>query len=378
MRVIVAVAPGDGHLYPTLPLAGTLRARGHEVLYAMVDEPALRARVESEGHAFVPVPPGLAEQRAIVERALSNDPTLAGIFGPLAPPAVAALVELVRQTGARLVVHDMASFAAPLAATLAGVASLHLGVGPSFPDEAVEAGARMAPLWERWGLAAPPLAGMFGSLYLDPFPPGLDNPIRSLTGLRRGYAPVPLGSSAGAAPADLPAPPWVWATLGTVFNRDRTSWSRLAAQLGEVGMPVVATVGEGVDAEALGALAPNLSVRTFLPAGAVLRGAAAVLCHGGAGTLLGALSHGLPVVCWPQGADQFHNARALVGAGAGVAIGDAGEAAAAIRQVLGTAGAARRAAAGRLQAELAAMATPEETASVVEQLVLAADPPRRA
>ncbi len=372
MRVVVAVAPGHGHLYPTLPLAGALRERGHDVVYAMVGEPAFRARVEAEVHAFVAIPPGLAEQREIVERGLRDDPTVAGIFGPLAAPAVATLVRLVRETEARLVVHDMASFAAPLAATVAGVGSLHLGVGPSFPDEAHEAGTRLAPLWERWGQRPRPLAGMYGSLYLDPFPPSLDNPIRSLTGFRRGYRPVPLRSLDGAAPAGLPGPPWVWVTLGTVFNGDRASWSRLVAQLGAVGMPVVATVGVGVDVGALGALPPNVTVRSFVPASAVLSGATAVFCHGGAGTLLGALSHGLPVVCWPQGADQFHNARAVVDAGAGVAIGDADAAGAAIRQVL-DAGSAQRAGARRLEGELSAMPTPAETAALVEEVALGAD-----
>jgi hypothetical protein len=95
VQVIVAIAPGHGHLYPTFGLANEMVSRGHTVVYAMVDEPTLRARVEAEGHIFVPVPPPLADQREIVDRGSREDPTLAGIFGPLAPPAVGPLVKLI-------------------------------------------------------------------------------------------------------------------------------------------------------------------------------------------------------------------------------------------------------------------------------------------
>ncbi len=45
-----------------------------------------------------------------------------------------------------------------------------------------------------------------------------------------------------------------------------------------------------------------------------------MVSHGGSGTLLGALAHGIPQVCLPQGADQFRNAQACAAAGAGIAL----------------------------------------------------------
>ena len=50
--------------------------------------------------------------------------------------------------------------------------------------------------------------------------------------------------------------------------------------------------------------------------------AAAVVCHGGSGTTYGALATGCPVVIVPLFADQFANARAVAGSGAGLAVGD--------------------------------------------------------
>ena len=195
MQVVVALAPGHGHLYPTLGMANELVSRGHTVVYAMVDEPALRARVEAEGHTFARLPPSLADQREIVATGMRKDPTLAGIFGPLAPPAVGPLVKLIAEVEACVVVHDMASFAAPLAAIVAGVPSVHMGVGPSFPDDALEAGRRMAPLWQEWGQQSDELAGMFRLAYFRPLP-AVARQSRPFA----WYAPLFLSASAAGPP----------------------------------------------------------------------------------------------------------------------------------------------------------------------------------
>ncbi len=71
-----------------------------------------------------------------------------------------------------------------------------------------------------------------------------------------------------------------------------------------------------------------------------------------AGTLLGALRYGLPLVCWPQSADQFHNARVCALAGASLTVKDATGAAHGLRSVLD--GKSYRSAAQRLQLEIMA------------------------
>jgi UDP:flavonoid glycosyltransferase YjiC (YdhE family) len=45
-----------------------------------------------------------------------------------------------------------------------------------------------------------------------------------------------------------------------------------------------------------------------------------VVSHGGGGTILAALSRGLPLVRLPQGADQFHNAEPVAEVQAGIAL----------------------------------------------------------
>jgi UDP:flavonoid glycosyltransferase YjiC (YdhE family) len=52
----------------------------------------------------------------------------------------------------------------------------------------------------------------------------------------------------------------------------------------------------------------------------VIGHAAVVVCHGGSGTVLGALSAGVPVVSVPVFGDQFTNGQRIAGAGAGVVV----------------------------------------------------------
>jgi UDP:flavonoid glycosyltransferase YjiC (YdhE family) len=66
-----------------------------------------------------------------------------------------------------------------------------------------------------------------------------------------------------------------------------------------------------------------VQVERWVPQDEVLARARAVVCHGGYGTLLGALAHGLPLVVLPLFAgDQWHNARRVAEAGAGISLAE--------------------------------------------------------
>jgi UDP:flavonoid glycosyltransferase YjiC (YdhE family) len=102
----------------------------------------------------------------------------------------------------------------------------------------------------------------------------------------------------------------------------------------------------------------------------VLPCCAAVVSHGGSGTVLGAASLGLPQVCLPQAADQFRNAVGVERAGAGVALSPAGatpEAVAdAVRHILTSPGPRR--AAEAVGAEIEAMPSPDDVVTRLEDL----------
>ena len=107
--------------------------------------------------------------------------------------------------------------------------------------------------------------------------------------------------------------------MGTVFNRP-ASFAPLVDGLASAGVGALLTVGRNVDPSELGDVPPAIRVEQFVPQAQVLASCAAVVSHGGSGTLLGALAAGLPLVLVPQGADQFENAVRCERAGAAVVL----------------------------------------------------------
>jgi UDP:flavonoid glycosyltransferase YjiC (YdhE family) len=61
-------------------------------------------------------------------------------------------------------------------------------------------------------------------------------------------------------------------------------------------------------------------VERWVPQAEALAQASLVVCHGGSGTVLGALAANVPLVILPLFADQFANARALADTGAAAVV----------------------------------------------------------
>ena len=100
----------------------------------------------------------------------------------------------------------------------------------------------------------------------------------------------------------------------------------------------------------------NVRFVGFVPMAQLLAtGIAVVVAAGGAGTVLAAMSHGIPMVVWPKGAEKPMNAERVAAAGAGLVIDRPEHAADAVREVL--ADPAYRAAAGRIAGQI--RATPD-------------------
>jgi MGT family glycosyltransferase len=85
--------------------------------------------------------------------------------------------------------------------------------------------------------------------------------------------------------------------------------------IAELPVRVLLTVGRELD---VGPVPENVHVEQWVPQADVLAEAAAVVCHGGSGTTLGALAAGLPLVVVPLFADQPYNAVRVAAVGAGV------------------------------------------------------------
>jgi MGT family glycosyltransferase len=117
--------------------------------------------------------------------------------------------------------------------------------------------------------------------------------------------------------------PLVYVTLGSVIGEKSFAVAVFRAVLdGVAGIPacVLLTVGNEVDLDALGPPPPNVHVLRWVPQVDVHAHADTVVCHGGSGTVLGALGAGLPLVVVPLFADGPFNARRVAAVGAGIAV----------------------------------------------------------
>ena len=139
------------------------------------------------------------------------------------------------------------------------------------------------------------------------------------------------------------------------------------------GLPrfrALVTLGPALDGIGLRA-PPNAVLRPSAPHDAVLREASVVVTHGGHGTVMRALTRGVPLLCLPLGRDQADNAARVAARGAGLTLAPAApaeEIRTALARLLGEGG--FRDAARRLGAAVAAEAS---SPAVVDELEALAD-----
>jgi MGT family glycosyltransferase len=120
--------------------------------------------------------------------------------------------------------------------------------------------------------------------------------------------------AAAIAAGTASQPPTVYVTLGTGYATIDL-FSRILGGLREIVANVVATVGERIDPGEFGPMPERIRIERFIAQESLLPACDLVVSHGGSGSVLGALAHGLPSVLLPMAADQPHNARRCVDLG---------------------------------------------------------------
>ncbi|MEO8509850.1 MAG: glycosyltransferase [Chloroflexota bacterium] len=378
--MLISSTSGYGHIFPMVPLARALQAAGHTVLWATTSEAS--PLIAAAGIEVVPAGLTHAEhiraRDALVAAASDVRPDEMGeymfprLFGGAATPRMLAdLLPLATAWAPDLLIHEQGELAAPLvAAVLDRPCVTHSFGGATPPSVVQEAGAYVAPLWVDHGRAQPPYAGCYRSAYLDICPSLIQTvPLEHISRILR-LRPVPW---AGPDPERLPeglevesAAPLVYVTLGTVQNRAARFKAAVDA-VASLAVRVLVTVGPDNDPALLGRQPTNVTVERYVAQTAVLPRCAAVVSHGGSGTVLAGLGHGVPQVCLPQAADQFRNAEGVERSGSGRSLRPDAAGAEAIADEVRTVlqEPAYRRNAGLVRAEIDAMPAP---AAVVEQL----------
>jgi UDP:flavonoid glycosyltransferase YjiC (YdhE family) len=229
----------------------------------------------------------------------------------------------------------------------------------------------LCPLWRAEDLDDPSWDDVYGQMYLHPFPPSFgQRPDSSAVRPARATGAPPAGQSPAWVEDLGAARPCAYVTSGTERTATTFPWRDVFAVLGALDVDDVASIGSHVDPADLGPVPATVRLVLVVPQAVVLRRAAVVISHGGAGTVLGAASYGLPQFVVPLFADQWQNAVAVRDAGCGVFAGpdsrsvddiDAG-----LRTLLD--GATFGVAASRVADEIAAMPTATDLIDEIEAI----------
>jgi MGT family glycosyltransferase len=115
---------------------------------------------------------------------------------------------------------------------------------------------------------------------------------------------------------DVSRDPLVVVSLGSTYQRQEKTFGAIVDALG--ALPVRGLASYGAIEPPRTQSPPNVIIVRSAPHAAVLPIASAVVCHGGHGTVMKALAHGLPIVVLPFGRDQKDNAARVEACGAGL------------------------------------------------------------
>lgn len=361
-RYLFVTCDAGGNLQPELVLATRLRDRGHDVrvLAQRSQQAAVEAAgLEFRGYRTAPewdwnrpdtAPLRDWELRPLQEFAALRDRVL---FGPSSAFAADVLDELDAEPADVLVV-DSFLFGAMAAAERSGLPSAvlwHTTFSRSDCDTPPE-GAGLPPA-ERWPgkLRDRAIKAVENRLWLKGLPAlneardaiglsPLDSVHRQLDRMDRvlvmtspsfDVAVPPGGRFPGnvryvgpqlelgapsSQPRDRSETPLVLVSASTSYQGQEHFLDRVITALGTLPVRVLVTTGHAVTITA--PTPANVEIATWVPHSTVLPDADLVVTHGGHGTVMASLAHGVPVVCLPMGRDQPDIAARVAHRGVGV------------------------------------------------------------
>jgi UDP:flavonoid glycosyltransferase YjiC (YdhE family) len=222
-----------------------------------------------------------------------------------------------------VVLQEAAEFAGALVAERERVPRVTVGITMGSTEQRFipAVNERLRP--HRSALGLPAEIDLGDAHYFTLTPPALEDPAAP------GPAHVRRFREHGAAPAPLPDwwdgadAPLVYLTLGSVapvMGFFPGLYRAAIDALADLPVRVLVTTGKDADPAELGPLPANVHAEGWVPQARVMPAAAAMVCHGGFGTVRGALAAGVPLVVLPLFADQPYNARRVAALGAGIAL----------------------------------------------------------
>lgn len=245
--------------------------------------------------------------------------------GACAGAALPGLLEAVERFRPNVVVRESQEYAAIVAAEKHRLPHVRVSITSRQSEKVVFSWAGPAIDEHRRGIGLPPdpeTLALWSEPVLSLFPASLDPGDGSDGQTHRFRADRPAAAALPKWwPDDGSDAPFVYATLGTVaggMDAMRPHFKSLLQALTPLRARVLLTVGAQLPEGWLGELPAHVRVERFVPQDEVLPHASVCVCHGGSGTVLGALAAGVPMVVLPLFADQPINAAQLAELGASV------------------------------------------------------------
>ncbi|GAA3725850.1 nucleotide disphospho-sugar-binding domain-containing protein [Streptomyces tremellae] len=332
MKVLFTVSDWVGHYYCMVPLGWALQAAGHEVRVAC--PPPQSGALSAAGLTPVPVLDGLdmtyCNRLARYQEAVEGRSALPGL--PLHPgtgrpvrslddfdlaaeskrfwldaarrvrASFDGAVGFGRAWGPDLVVHDLMAPEGALVARLAGVPALYCSAGlfgAAETEPVLDTGLEdVTGSFARHG-AAPWDRGQI-EYVLDP------SPARSLpphgAARRIPVRPVPYNGPGSVPdwlmePSARPRIAVLWGYSATTMYGPHVPALAYAVEAAAATGAEVVLTASAEQVAALGVLPGNVRVLTGFPVQLLLETCTAVVHHGGANTVVGALAQGVPQVC---------------------------------------------------------------------------------
>lgn len=335
MRVLFTSIRNIGHFQPLVPLIEACMASGHDVRVATPAD--LEERVRKTGATFVPFGhPGDAGLAPLWQEVREVDPSernrfvLGRIFaGACTKAALPGLLEHAERERPDVIVREAQEYSGLLVGEKLSIPTVRVAI--SLERLLRECFPTLLPtLNEHRASLGLPLDQGGAALRAEPiltqFPAAMwhEEPGESVLRFRIRDA-----DTKGSFPIEQPAAwdddslPLVYLTLGTVagsMSELHAAYRMVLDAVATLPVRALLTTGDTLDQASLGAIPPRVHVERFVPQAALLPHVSAVVCHGGSGTVLGALAAGVPLVVVPLFADQPENAEQVEVAGAGIAV----------------------------------------------------------
>jgi UDP:flavonoid glycosyltransferase YjiC (YdhE family) len=382
MRILFVTSVSSSHLTPMVPLAWGLRAAGHEVRVACDADAAPGVLALGLAAVVVNTGGGFTQRHRESVSGGSGEPyyrekeTLPRMFAENALAMLDGLMTVADRWRPHAVVYEPVAFAAEVVAAARRIPALRHLWGPDVFGTPHGMWLRqrvhelLADASAKYGGAHPNASREF---VVDPCPAPMQK-LGAGTPVPIRYVPV---DRPGTVPDWLLGPPprdRICVTWGTFADGTPTEHPLMRAlrRLADLDIEVL-LAAQPADIERLGDLPGRVRTVTGAPMHAVLPSCTAIVHHGGANTVLGAVSRGIPQLVVSDSFERALNGGRLAGTGAGLHLSaedaDPYTVETAVRRLVTDAGLAG--AAATLRKQTLDRPAPAQVAGDFEQLVAA-------